>query len=445
MKEMTETPRVLIFGQPFNNLTGGGITLSNLFKGWPRDKLAVVATGHVLYYASPDMCDNYYQLGDEEHKWKFPFSLFQRRFTSGEKKFAAHNEVPANKNISSLRFNFVNHVFYPALSWLGLIHLSSKISLSEKLKDWIHGYQPDVLYIQVYNRETINFCRELESYLKIPSAIHFMDDWPSTICTSGIFRRYWQRIIDSELKQLLDSIDVHLAISEAMAEEYEIRYNKKFIAFHNPIDLKAWLPHTKTDFSLGKAYINCLYSGRIGIGIAESVIEVASAIDDLNNDGFNIEFHIQTPTEEENILAMLRKKSCVRINPLAQYSKLPEIFSSADILILANDFDINGITYLKYSMPTKASEYMISGTPVLLYAPEQAAVFKTFYANGCAYCLSRNGKDEIKNALMFLIGNQEYRQQISRKAVDYARKFFDAEIVRSAFQNIFINLIKKSN
>jgi hypothetical protein len=38
-------PKVLIIGQPFNNDTGGGITLSNLFSGWDKDKIAVYIEG----------------------------------------------------------------------------------------------------------------------------------------------------------------------------------------------------------------------------------------------------------------------------------------------------------------------------------------------------------------------------------------------------------------
>jgi glycosyltransferase involved in cell wall biosynthesis len=441
---MDQKPRILIFGQPFNNLTGGGITLSNLLKGWPKDNLAVLATGHMLYYAATDICDRYYQLGEEEHKWIFPFNKFQRHFPSGEKKFEGLGEVPVNRNISSLRFNFVNHFFYPFLSWFGLMYCSSTIRLSKQLLGWLSDYKPEVLYIQVSNRETINFCRELTDYLKIPAVIHFMDDWPSTICTSGLFKKLWKRKIEKELRLLLDKMDVHLSISDAMAEEYEKRYNRKFIPFHNPIDLKSWLPFSKTDYRLKGEYINCLYSGRIGIGIAKSIIEVANAIDELNTEGLNIEFHIQTPTEEENILTMLRKISCVRINPLAVYSKLPAIFSAADILILANDFDEEGITYLRFSMPTKASEYMISGAPVLLYAPEKAAVYSTFSRNECGYCIHEKGKENIKEALKFLISDQDYRTNIGKKAIDYAKKSFDADIVSTSFQNIFVNLLNKT-
>jgi len=46
---MNNYPKILIFGQPFNTYSGGGITLTNLFRGWPKDRIAVASTGHVLY------------------------------------------------------------------------------------------------------------------------------------------------------------------------------------------------------------------------------------------------------------------------------------------------------------------------------------------------------------------------------------------------------------
>ena len=80
-------PRVLIFGQPFNDKYGGGITVTNLFKGWDRERIAVAATGHLMYGVTTDVCDNNYQLGIEEFRWIFPFSLLQRKFKSGRLSF----------------------------------------------------------------------------------------------------------------------------------------------------------------------------------------------------------------------------------------------------------------------------------------------------------------------------------------------------------------------
>ena len=81
-----------------------------------------------------------------------------------------------------------------------------------------------------------------------------------------------------------------------MSAEYKKRYGKTFLPFHNPIDTDSWLIHTKKYFSYNNDTIRILYSGRLGIGITESVIEVASVLESLNDDGYIVKFHIQTPT-----------------------------------------------------------------------------------------------------------------------------------------------------
>ena len=77
-------PKVLIIGQPFNNDTGGGITLSNLFNGWDREKIAVACSGYLLLdNIDTEVCNTYYQLGHKEYKWIFPFNYLQRKYYSG--------------------------------------------------------------------------------------------------------------------------------------------------------------------------------------------------------------------------------------------------------------------------------------------------------------------------------------------------------------------------
>jgi len=435
-------PRVLIFGQPFNNFSGGGITLTNLFKGWPKDKIAVTYIGHGLLNVTTDVCDTYYQLGKEEHKWKFPFNLMQRKFPSGLKSFEGKKEVPVNSIQEGLRYKVVNNFFYPFLRWIGVFHFSSTISISKRFKNWLLEFNPEILYLQIAVRNEIKFAEELINQLKIPSVIHLMDDWPSTISASGLFNKHWSAKIDKEFKELLNQVDLHLSISDAMSEEYKKRYNKKFVPFHNPIDIDLWSPYSKRNFTLDKKHVNLLYSGRIGDnGIAESVIEVASAIDFMNDNELSIKLHIQTPTKKGDILNLLKNFKCVILNPFADYSQIPAIFSNADILLLASDFSSYGVRYLRFSMPTKASEYMISGTPVMVYTPDIVAVSKFFSRNECGYCITKESKDEIINGIRYLINNEEYRKKISVNAVNLAKERFDAIKVRAEFQKLIINLL----
>ena len=438
-------PRILIFGQPFNNFSGGGITLSNLFRGWPKDKIAVTYIGHGLRNVTTDICDTYYQLGGEEHSWIFPFNLFQRKFPSGLKSFENKPGISDSYIKTGIRYDLVNRIFYPFMRWAGIYHFATRFIISERFRNWLSEFNPDVLYLQVAARDEINFARELIIYLKIPSIIHMMDDWPSTISNKGLFWKLWERKIDKEFKVLLDKVDLYLSISDAMSVEYKRRYNKDFIAFHNPVEIESWLPFTKRDFKINKEYVTILYSGRMGDnGISESLLEIASAIDSMNEeDKVNIKLHIQTPTKEGEIIDMLRKYKCVVINPFVEYSQIPAIFSKADILLLANDFNQMGINYLKLSMPTKASEYMISGTPVLVYTSNIAAVSDFFSLNECGYCVTKQSKDEIVNAIMHLIDNESFRIKISTNAVLLAKDRFEAGKVRFKFQNLIKEIKNK--
>jgi glycosyltransferase involved in cell wall biosynthesis len=435
-------PKVLIFGPPFNNYTGGGITLTNLFKAWPIDKIAVASTGHVLQNLTTDVCNKFYQLGEEEHRWRFPFNLIQRSFPSGLLSFNKQETLSQSPHKTNIRQFLVDRLFYPFVTWLGLFHYLSKISLSQSFKKWLSEYQPEVLYIQVSSREEILFSIELCDYLGIPSVIHIMDDWPSTIGKKGLFKNYWRKKIDKEFRQLLYRMNLCLSISDAMTSEYLNRYDKVFKAFHNPIEIEAWQPYCKTNFELDYDHVKILYSGRIGIGITESLIEVANVIDNLNDSLGNIKLYIQTATNSSPIIHRLEKFKCIVINPIVNYSDLPVIFSQADILIIANDFDKQGIDFLKYSMPTKVSEYMISGTPVLVYSHFETAVSRFFTDNDCGCCVTEQIPEKLSNAIKLMVSDEAYRKKISHNAVRLATELFDSKKVRTEFQQLLINLPK---
>lgn len=416
--------------------------MSNLFQGWDKEKLAVAATGHIMSGVTTDVCDTYYQLGSEEYKWHFPFNLIQKKFQSGLLVLAGGTGNSRMVNKTSLRYILVNRLFYPLMEWIGLFHSTVRLKLSDKFISWLHAYNPELLYLQVSSYDTILFAINLKNYLGIPSVIHIMDDWPSTISRKGPFKRYWQKRIDIAFRRLLNSTDLFLGISDAMADEYKKRYGKEFHPFHNPIDIDHWSQSSTKDYFINKDNIKILYSGRIGIGIAESLIEIAQAIEELNKSGYAIRFYIQSPAKEPDIIQQLLDFKCIVINPIADYSDLPQIFSSADILVIANDFDDKGISYLRYSMPTKASEYMISGTPILIYSHEDTAVTKFFQENQCGYCITKHSIIELIHGVRDLIEDEEYRITIATKAVALAKNLFDGNKRREEFRHLLSQTAK---
>ncbi len=436
--------RILILGQSFNNYSGGGITLSNLFKGWPNDKIAVTSTGHSLDKRSIDVCNIYYQLGREEQSWRFPFRILQKSFPSGlrsDKSQGTGVQVPERRNI---RKTIVDNIFFPCLHWLGLFHGLSKISLSPGFKEWLSVYKPEILYLQVSTRELINFSIQLSDYLNIPTAIHMMDDWPSTISRNGLLKKYWRGKIDKEFRQLLDRTDLSLSISEAMSSEYEKRYSRVFYAFHNPIDTSKFT-YTYNNINKTDKTFRILYLGRIGVANKNSIYTFAKTISSLKIDQNKVLLDIFTCDFHSRYIKGIEKLRNVKISPPVSHNSVPELLSRYDLLFLPLDFTKTGIKFARLSIPTKASEYLVSGTPVLVYAPEEMAITQFCIKNNCGYCVTDQSQEKIKEALQFLIINEEYRLRMSSKAVLLAKELFDSNKVRNEFQQLLIKTSKRQN
>jgi len=433
-------PKILIIGQPFNNDTGGGITLTNLFNGWDKDKLAVACSGYLLLdNIDTEVCNTYYQLGFEEHKWRFPFNYLQRKYSSGLLKFDTKRIQSLTISKSKLRVKIILNILFPLLEFFGLTHYIKKTRLSENFCDWLNNYNPDIIYAQTSSRDGILFCATVTDYLQRPLVFHMMDDWPSTICDAGLFKKHWQKKIDLEFRELLNQASVLLSISDEMTNEYKIRYNKDFITFHNPIDIEFWKKYQRTSYEL-KESPTILYAGRIGLGIDTSLELIAKAIEQVNEElKISVKLILQT---QEKPLCISKYKSVIH-NNFVSYTDLPKVFSESDFLLLPYDFSQKSIKYIRYSMPTKAPEYMISGSPIIIFAPEVTAIVKYANEHNMAKVISNSDISEIAKGIKQLIENKNLRQQIAQNAKDIAERNHNSINVTNHFRRVMLSAVNK--
>jgi glycosyltransferase involved in cell wall biosynthesis len=433
-----ELPKVLIIGQPFNNDTGGGITLSNLFKGWDRAKLAVACSSYLLLdNIDTEVCNTYYQLGEKEHKWSFPFNYLQRKYSSGLIQFNEKKIQNLTIKKSKVRISFIKKVFYPIIEYVGLMNIINKTVLSEDFCNWLDEYNPDIIYDQASSRNSILFCIAVQSYLKKPLIFHMMDDWPSTINQEGLFKKYWQRKIDHEFRNLLDQATILMSISEEMANEYKNRYNKDFITFHNTIDLNFWKKYQRKEYDLTESP-TVMYAGRIGLGIDSSLKLIAKALQGINAElNMSIKFILQT---QEKPSWIKNYKNVIHTGFVA-YDDLPRVFSESDFLLLPYDFTPASIKYIQFSMPTKAPEFMITGTPIILFAPEVTAVVKYAKKYNWAEVITKNDINVVVKSIKQLIEKKELRQQYALNAIKIAEKNHNSIKVTNEFKNVICSMV----
>ena len=433
-------PKILIFGQSFNKNTGGGITLSNLFKGWPIDKIAVANTGHGMFAVDYSICNTYYVLGKHEHKWVFPFNIMQRQFESGVSSTAVtvsansfSQNIDGTKEEKKYRKLFVEKIFYPALSYCGIMPKVSKIILSKPFKEWVKKYEPDIIYVQVSNLASINFVLALKQYLQKPVILHMMDDWPSIIGGNGPLKKYWNDKIDIALRQLMKQSSLLMSISDAMTEEYQHRYGLNFLSFHNPINIEDWLPYSKNCWKVNSTF-KILYTGRIGTANTESIKTIAKAVAHLADKGLNISLDIYSPNIHSDQANTLKFLKGVTLKNIVPHSLIPSLLPSYDLLVLPLDFDHNSVRFARLSMPTKASEFMISGTPILVYAHIETALAKYADKEKWAYLVSEANESLIINSIKKIYSSASLRQEFGQKAKMLALKNEDADLIRRKFR-----------
>ena len=434
-------PRVLILNQPFVDNTGGGITLSNLFAQWKREKLAVACSGYLLTEnMNPALCNHYYQLGSKERKWIFLFNLLSRNYYSGP-VFISDGSNNKNKVFvkkSKIRVKLLIDLILPTFEYIGLSHFQAKTKLSPEFCEWVDNFKPEILYVQTHIREDILFAIELTDYLKIPMVFHMMDDWPTTVGVKGPMKSFWKRKIDKEFRLLLDRADLFLGISDYMAEEYKKRYGKDFIPFHNPINLEFWKKAQRNNYELSKAP-TLLYAGRIGIGIDESLKNIGEAVTKVNNElNINIKFIIQAQEAPK----WIKNFDNVFHQEFVAYDDLPKVFSQADFLILPYDFSPQSTSFIKYSMPTKASEYMASGTPIIIFAPQDTALVQYAENYKWAEVVTENSITAISAKLKELVKHKTRREQVATTAKNIAEVRHDLKLVAGQFEQLIITAVE---
>ncbi|SNS07627.1 Glycosyltransferase involved in cell wall bisynthesis [Belliella buryatensis] len=429
---MKKSQRILVLNQPFDNQTGGGVTLSNLFAGVDPDQIAVVCGAQLINeYTDFGKSHHYYQLGSLEQRWTFPFNQLSSKNFSGEME--ANGGITGSKGSvlkkDSWKGALVNEMVFPMIKYLGIYQAYFVIKPSESLLVWIDRFEPTLVYAQANNIQQLRFCQEILEALDIPFVFHMMDDWVSLGGQSVLSKIIWKKSTEGLLRKLFGSCDQVLTVSDYMSEEYLSRYGIASEVFHNPVDDEFWSMNQKTNLELA-IRPTILYAGRTGLGIDASLVLMARAVSTLNESlKQKISFVVQTQNRPD----WIGDFEHVTYKEQAPYGDLPRIFANADLLFLPYDFSEASLQFIKYSMPTKASEYMVCGTPILIMAPKDTAVVKSALKLGWGYVLNDNRVEKLVESLKIMLFDPIARLRLSESARNVARNYHTKSIVQARF------------
>jgi len=447
MSASAQYPRMLIVG--YGDLspgTGGGVTMASLCEGWPRDRIAIAAGGRDL--GASGFAGHYYRLGASEDRWVWPLSVVPRQSWKVSGQITPGTDVEQERDTLHLLGGvtpdeksrshagpdgYTRRMVNAVLGFAGAKDLVHGLQLSHSFTAWVAEYRPEVVYSWVSTLGLARLLNHLAEETDARLALHFMDDWPSADYQEGALAPVLRRKLERELRSLVDRAAVVMAISDAMSREYARRYGRDFLTFHNALDLGEWAATRRTSWEATPP-IEVLYTGRIGIANGSSLVDVAQAVARPALGGIQMRFTVLTPDVANPVAAKLRAMQCVEVVPAIPHAQIPARLAEADLLVLPLDFGHAEQKFARYSMPTKAVEYMASGVPTVVYAPAEHAVSQYAASGGWGLLVGTRDVGALTAAFRSLATDSAMREHFGRRAVELASANHNEDVVREAFR-----------
>ncbi|MBC8038389.1 MAG: hypothetical protein H7X89_14345 [Rhizobiales bacterium] len=427
-----EQPRLLfVTSAAFNNITGGGITFSNLFRGWPQDRLFTVHNDPVP--VSFDVCRNFYRMGTAEiGRWPHLTAGVPGQVERAGSTDAGLVPARQRSNVLPAIRNLLVGAPWP-----------DRARLTPELERYIEQARPQLIYTILGTVGMTEMVCRIRDRFALPVAVHFMDDFAATFYGGGLL----SPILRARMKRLLADVvgkaQVRLAIGDAMAAEYQGRWQQPFTAIQNAVEVDAIAaadPQRDPAAPMRLGYIGSIFS----YAQAQSLADIAQSVARLASGGRDITLDIFSPLHlAEPFRASLEIHPAVQLHDTISddatfFAKLSEL----SVLVLPVNFDAASVAYIRYSMPTKVPAYLASGTPILAYGPAETAQIAYAASEGWGLVVNHRAPGLLDQAIVALQTDNGLRARLSSRARAIASRH-DVRHVRGKFQALLAQVVDK--
>ncbi len=233
------------------------------------------------------------------------------------------------------------------------------------------------------------------------------------------------------LAEIFRKANLCFAIGPEMADEFGLRYGRKFHPFQNAINLRKFQAELET-FRATKSESEpptLLYYGSVLPFAQQDTLLLAAKAIEKSRWKLLIRTSADCAAQLGNSLQGLTRTE-LQVYP-GDPLDFPKQLAKASALLLPANFDTASIEFLRFSMPTKIPGYMASGAPILYLGPPDIAQ-------------GQYAKDEaqFRSALESLEVDQKLRSKLTSQALACAVRSHDQETVRANFQKQLVEYAK---
>lgn len=296
----------------------------------------------------------------------------------------------------------------------------------------LSSYSPTIVYFRSTASELLHlFHQAVISTFDIPSIIHIMDDWEGRMLWDHGGNMSPKHVALSRLLRTSIQISqLRLSICKQMSVEFSKRYSCSWIELSNavePISFPQRESGSRYTYS-GEGDRTCTikYMGGLADDMnSQSILEIATQIDRLSTEGLKVHFDIYTM---DWYMDWAKKhldcfKSCT-INRLVPSDEYAATLISADVLVIAYNFDDKSVAYTRLSMANKLPEILAAGRLLFAYGPLEIATIEEVSRNDLGVVVGVRDTAQLRDRLRQVILDEELRRAKAKSAYDFTRSHF---------------------
>lgn len=402
-------PKILIInGEPFNDITATGVTLTKLFKNYGEDNILYIYSANIVTNKEIDV--KYLKLSNRD--------LFKNQSLS-------FNKINRNLRMDRCSLREIKTSEYKK-KISGAFDLFS-YSISEHTIEEIRNFNPTLIYSNLGSNRIINLCNSLGRELNIPIVPHFLDDWLSipNVHSFSFINYLLFRNINKNIVKLISNSKHGFCIGPEMKSEYEERFKIKFSCMMNPVE--KILEDKKL---LSSDVKKIVFMGGLHLGRLEALLEFLKQFENTNLP-YEIEIHLYIATiYREKILEFNIQGLKLIIHDYISPSEVESELLKYDVGLHLESFDDKFKKFTRLSISTKLPQYMGLGLPILAYSPLDVSSTKYIDLNRTGVVVNNDLEDKIR--LIF-----EQYDFFSYNAVNVAKRSHSSELQFQQMLSVF--------
>lgn len=383
-----------------------GKTLSSLFSEFSKDEVMQL----YLYPSLPNtkQFDQYYRMTDHDaiHSiWKRNRCgrvISPQEISEANLLFETETQAQAynSKNRSSDIARRVRDLIWSLGNWK-----------TDGLRQWLTEGKPDVVFYALGDAIfSQNIAMWIAKFLNIPLVAYVCDEF----YVSGKKRPLLSRIINHSMLRNLKKLQTRSVHNVVICEELGKLYQQQFGVPYTTIMTGS--PLTKAS-RVNTESRHISYIGNLGLNRWQSLLEIAQAIDAVNQK-HNWDYRL---TYYGKQLEQLEGR--IPYGGYLNSRQLKETMENSLFVIHTEAFDEENVERIRYSVSTKIAETLAGGIPLLAYGPEPVASMQHLIKHGCAVCVT--GQSELQSTLTELFSHPQALETISQKALETAQQHHD--------------------